>query len=126
MAERAIRIEADGVRLYAILESTATADAVWEALPITGKASLQAGEIRVPVGIRLEPEPGAGTTAGAGSLAFRPDLPAIALVFQDAAAVGKPDPGARPLNVFGRITGDASRLTRIAEGARVKLTALEG
>ena len=31
-AERAIRIEADGVRVYAILDGSPTADAVWDAL----------------------------------------------------------------------------------------------
>ena len=37
-SDRAIRIEADGTRVYAILAATPTADAVWDALPLQGAA----------------------------------------------------------------------------------------
>jgi hypothetical protein len=69
----------------------------------------------------------------AGDLALRTDAPAIALHFgpaaagtsaaADAPADRAPQP---PANIFGRITGDVSRLERVEEGMRIRLTALEG
>jgi len=127
MGEKAIRIEAGGVRLYAILSDTATAAAFWEALPLEGKVRLYGQSILVdaPLGVPLEPI--ARASVKAGDLAFWPDGRAIGLFFGKTPASTGDDPAAAsPVNVFGRITGDAGRLARVIEGAKVKLTALEG
>ncbi|HYV17908.1 MAG TPA: cyclophilin-like fold protein [Verrucomicrobiae bacterium] len=125
MGEKAIRIEAGGVRLYAILSDTATAVALWEALPLHGTARLYGQSILVnaPLGVPLEPI--ARASVKAGDLAFWPDGPAVGLYFGKTPASTGDDPAAAsPVNVFGRITGDAGRLVRVAEGAKVKLTPL--
>lgn len=125
MGEKAIRIEAGGVRLYAILSDTDTAAAFWEALPLQGTARLYGQSILVnaPLGVALEPI--ARASVKAGDLAFWPDGPAIGFYFGKTPASTGDDPAAAsPVNVFGRITGDAGRLARVAEGAKVKLTAL--
>lgn len=127
MAEKAVRIEAGGVRLYAILSDTATAGAFYEALPLQGTARLYGGAIlvNVPLGVALEPI--ARAQVKAGDLAFWPDGPAVGLFFGKTPASTGDDPvAASPVNVFGRITGDAARLARVPEGAKVKITALEG
>ncbi|HEV8198912.1 MAG TPA: cyclophilin-like fold protein [Candidatus Polarisedimenticolia bacterium] len=125
MGEKAIRIEAGGVRLYAILSDTATAVALWEALPLQGTARLYGQSILVnaPLGVPLEPI--ARASVKAGDLAFWPDGPAVGLYFGKTPASTGDDPAAAsPVNVFGRITGDAGRLARVTEGAKVKLTPL--
>lgn len=122
-----MRIEAGGVRLYAILSDTATAGAFYEALPLQGTAKLYGAAILVslPLGVSLEPI--ARAQVKAGDLAFWPDGPAVGLFFGKTPASTGDDPvAASPVNVFGRITGDAGRLARVAEGAKVKITALEG
>jgi len=127
VGEKAVRIEAGGVRLYAILSDTATAGAFWEALPLVGKARLygQAILVDVPLGVALEPI--ARAQVKAGDLAFWPDGPAVGLFFGRTPASTGDDPiAASPVNVFGRITGDAGRLGRVTDGAKVKITALEG
>jgi hypothetical protein len=125
MGEKAIRIEAGGVRLYAILSDTATASALWDALPLEGKVRLYGHSILVDASLGVALEPIARAAVKAGDLAFWPDGPAIGLYFGKTPASTGDDPAAAsPVNVFGRITGDAGRLARVTEGAKVKLTAL--
>ena len=123
--ERAIRIQAGGVRLYAILDATPAAAAVWEALPIEGRARLRGRSILLDVGLRCPAEPEARREARSGDLGLSPEGQAIALYFGPAADSTAAGPAAdAPVSVFARITGDATRLTRVGEGDRVLLTAL--
>ena len=126
-AERAIRIEAGGVRVYAVLASTPTADAVWEALPLEGPARRWGAEVYFDVPLRLPLEAGARAEVAAGDLGYWPQGPAIALFFGPTPASSGAAPTAvSPVNVFGRITGDATRLSRVRDGGRVRITRLEG
>ena len=125
--ERAIRIEAGGVRLYAVLAATPTAGAVWEALPLEGLARLWGEEVYFDVALRLAPEPDARLRVAPGEIGYWPGGPAIALFFGRTPASTGDDPvAASPVNVFARITGDAARLGRVREGSKVRLTRLEG
>lgn len=122
-----MRIEAEGVRLYAALAATPTADAVWDALPIEGRARIWGKEIYFDVALKLPLEAEARTEVAVGEIGFWPSGPAIALFFGPTPASSGPAPvAASPVNVFGRITGDASRLGRIREGAGLRLTRIEG
>jgi hypothetical protein len=125
--ERAIRIEADGVRVYAVLGSTPTADAVWEALPLEGKARRWGQEVYFDVPLQVALEKDARAEVGVGDLGFWPAGPAIALFFGPTpSSTGARPVAASPVNVFGRITGDAARLDRVREGGKVRITRLEG
>ena len=126
-SERAIRIEAEGVRLYAVLASTPTADAVWDALPLGGAARLWGEEVYFDVNLKLPLEAGARAEVAVGEIGYWPQGPAIALFFGRTPASRDTAPvAASPVNVFGRITGDATRLVRVRAGAMVRLTRLEG
>ncbi len=126
-SDRAIRIEAEGVRLYAVLSGTPTADAVWAALPIAGSAKRWGDEVYFTVPLRLPLEASARSEVGPGDIGFWPEGPAIALFYGPTPASRGSEPvAASPVNVFGRITGDAGRLARVREGAAIKLTRLEG
>jgi hypothetical protein len=127
MPERAIRIEADGVRLYAVLGSTPTAEAVWEALPLEGPAQTWGEEVYFGLSLRTPLERDARAEVKVGEIGYWPEGPAIALFFGPTPASTSGDPvAASKVNVFGRITGDARRLGRVRPGARVRLTRLEG
>jgi len=128
MPERAIRIEAEGgVRLYAILSATPSADALWDALPLIGEAQRWGEEVFFSVGLRLPPEKNARAEVKVGDIGYWPEGPAIALFFGPTPASDGINPvAASPVNVIGRITGDAGRLGRVRPGVRIKLTRLEG
>jgi hypothetical protein len=125
VAERAIRIVANGVRLYAILNDTPAASQLWEALPITGTARVADGEVAFDADLAASAEvPSAGAESKPGDLLYFRRQKAMTLVYAPAGAAEaprRPDPEAQ---VCGRITGDASRLARVSAGARVMLTAL--
>lgn len=126
-SERAIRIEADGVRVYAILAATPTADAVWDALPLLGTAQRWGEEVYFEVSLKLPLETEARAETAVGEIGYWPQGPAIALFFGPTPASTGPAPvAASPVNVFGRVTGDATRLSRVRAGGKVKLTRLEG
>ncbi len=126
-SERAIRIEADGVRVYAILAATPTADAVWDALPLLGTAQRWGAEVYFEVSLKLPLEMEARAETAVGEIGYWPQGPAIALFFGPTPASTGPAPvAASPVNVFGRVTGDATRLSRVRAGGKVKLTRLEG
>ena len=126
-SERALRIEADGVRVYAVLASTPTADAVWDALPLAGVAHRFGDQVYFDVPLKLSLELGARAKVAAGEIGFRPQGPAIALYFGPAPASRDAAPAAAsPVNVFGRITGDATRLGRVRAGGKIRLTRIEG
>ncbi len=126
-AERAIRIEVDGVRVYAVLAATPTADAVWDILPLLGSAQRWGEEVYFDVALQVPLEEGARAETAIGEIGYWPEGPSIALFLGPTPASTGPLPvAASPVNVFGRITGDATRLSRVRPGGRVKLTRLEG
>jgi len=127
-SDRAIRIEADGVRLYAVLAATPTARAIWEALPLEGPAQLWGSELFFDVTLLLEADPEARSAVRSGEIAYwAGGQPVIALFFGPTPLSRGDDPvAAAPVSVFGRITGDAARLGRVRAGTRVRLTRLKG
>ncbi|MGH9751024.1 MAG: cyclophilin-like fold protein [Candidatus Polarisedimenticolia bacterium] len=126
-SERALRVEADGVRLYAVLATGPTADAVWEALPLSGKAEVWGEEVYFNVPLRIPAEAGARREVRAGEIGYWPEGPAIALFFgRTPASTGDEPVAASPVNVFARLTGDARRLARVRPGGVVTLTSIEG
>ena len=125
--DRAIRIEVDGTRVYATLAATPTADAVWDALPLQGAAQRWGEEVYFDVALKLPLEATARSEVAIGDLGYWPQGPAIAFFFGPTPASSGTTPvAASPVNVFGRITGDATRLARVRAGGKVRLTRLEG
>src|SRR5206468_4266141 len=94
VAERAIRIEADGVRVYAVLAATPTAHAVWEALPLEGPARRWGDEIYFDVPLDLPLEKEARIEVAPGDLGYWPQGPAVALFFGPTPASTGPAPAA--------------------------------
>jgi len=73
----------------------------------------------VPVQARAE--------VAVGEIGYWPQGAAIALFFGRTPASRDTAPvAASPVNVFGRITGDATRLARVRAGGKVRLTRLDG
>jgi len=122
---RVIRISAGGVEAIAGLGTTRTADAIWDALPIEGRANRWGDEIYFRIGLSL-PEEGAREVVEVGDLGYWPPGQAFCLFFGPTPASHGIEPrAASPVNVFGRIEGDATRFREVRDGARVALDRVE-
>ena len=55
---KAIQIKVNGIDLEAILNDSKTAEAIWEALPITAHANTWGGEVYLTIPVKLGLEKG--------------------------------------------------------------------
>jgi hypothetical protein len=121
-----ILITAGGVSAEAELNEGPTAQAIVEALPITGRANTWGDEIyfRIPVDTTLEAD--ARAEMEVGELAYWPAGNAFCIFFGPTpASQGDAPVAASPVNVVGRVVGDATVFRAVASGAEVRLEAVE-
>ena len=120
MSERRIRIEADGVVVSAALNDSTTADALWQALPITGSVQTWGDEIYFAIPVEVAEAPDAQATVDRGAVAYWPPGGALCL-FWGPTPMSRGDEirPASPVNVLGAIDGDPSVLARVADGAAI-------
>ncbi len=119
MGNRIVRFEAGTVEVTAVLNDSSTADKVWDALPITSAGSAWGDEIYFRVPIEAE-EDDAQEVVSMGDVAFWPPGQALCLFFGPTpASRGDEIRPASPVNVVGRIEGDATILKQVKSGATV-------
>ena len=119
MAERAIRITAGTVSADATLNDSKTARAIWDALPIEAKAQTWGDEIYFAIGLS-EAEDSAREIVELGDLGYWPPGHAFCIfVGPTPASQGDEIRPASPVNVVGRVAGDARAFKRVRSGARV-------
>src|SRR4029077_5754544 len=118
MAKRAIRITAGTVAAEATLNDSKTARAIWDALPIEAKAQTWGDEIYFAIGVD-EAEDQAKAVVDLGDLGYWPPGKAFCIFFgPPPASHGDEIRPASPVNVVGRVTGDARAFKRVRSGAR--------
>ena len=117
-----IIIKAGQVEGRAELNDSATATAIWQALPIEGSANTWGEEIyfRIPVSQALEP--GAREVVELGDLAYWPQGEAFCIFF---GATPISDPGeirpASTVNVVGQLSDDPKAFLSVASGTSVRI-----
>ena len=122
---RRISITAGDVKVEAVLNDTPTADAIWAALPITGRANRWGDEIYFEIPVRLAGE-NAKDVVEAGDLGYWPPGRAFCIFFGPTpVSRGNEIRPASPVNVFGRVEGEAKELRSVRDGAEVVVTALQ-
>ena len=120
MSQRRIRIRAGEVEVTAVLNDSPTAALVWEALPIQASGSTWGDEIYFRTPIRAEEEPDAQEVVEMGAVGYWPPGQALCLFFGPTpASRGDEIRPASPVNVIGRIEGDATVLKAVPPGATV-------
>lgn len=118
-----ILIEVEGVRLEAELNQSATARSILDSLPLEGKAAVWGDEIYFDIPIHLEPESDARSAVAIGDLGYWPEGSAFCIFFGPTPVSTDDRPRAySPVNVFGRITGDATLLKSVQDGAAIRVT----
>lgn len=121
MAERRIRITAGSVSAEAVLNGSATAGAVWDALPLAVRGETWGDEIYFAVPVTVKPESPRETVA-LGDLGYWPPGSAFCIFFGPTpASRGQEIRPASPVNVFGRVVGDATRFRSVRSGTVVRV-----
>ena len=118
---RSIRITAGQVVATAELNDSKTAVAIWETLPIEAKADTWGDEIYFGIPVRAEAD-AAKEVVDHGDLAFWPPGHAFCIFFGPTpASRGDEIRPASPVNVVGRVHGDATVFKKVRAGTRVTL-----
>ena len=122
MANR-IAISAGSVTMEAELSDSPTAQKVWEALPITGRANTWGDEIYFTIPVQAEEEPDARADVGVGELGYWPVGSAFCIFFGPTPVSIGPEPrAASPVNILGRVMGDATEFRKVSSGTMVTLS----
>lgn len=119
---RQMHVTAGPVQVLVELLETPSADALWEALPLSAEAHTWGDEIYCQVPVSAQLEPGAVEVVQAGDVAFWPSGSALCLFFG-------PTPVSRPgeirpasaVNVIGRLQGDPAVLAGVPAGIHLKI-----
>jgi hypothetical protein len=121
-----IAIRAGSVRAEAELNESGTAQQVWEALPIDGRANTWGDEIYFEIPVTAEQAPDARAEVEVGELGYWPVGRAFCIFFGPTPASRGNEPRAySPVNVLGRISGDATVFRSVRSGAAVRIERAE-
>ena len=121
-----ITITCGSITLQADLNDTSTAAKIWEALPIEGRANTWGDEVYFEIPIHADQEPDARAEVEVGELGFWPMGSAFCIFFGPTPVSTDERPRAySPVNIFGRVLGDAGRLKGTPNGAAVKVAKFE-
>ena len=117
--EKKIRIKAGKIEVTAELNDTRTAQAIWKALPIKGLGERWGDEIYFAIPVSIGPD-NAQEVVEVGDLAYWPPGAAFCLFFGPTpASHGGEIRPASPVNIFGRINGDAKLLKQVKSNTEV-------
>lgn len=127
MGENIITISVENVTVDAELGTSPTAAKIFEALPFESTTNTWGDEIYFTIPVTMEQEPDARADVEIGELAFWPMGNAFCIFFGPTPVSRDEKPRAySPVNVFGRILGNAAVFKGIAVGARIRVNRKQG
>ncbi|MBW1960648.1 MAG: hypothetical protein JRJ04_04255 [Deltaproteobacteria bacterium] len=119
---RKIKITAGDVTATGILNDSATADAIWNALPISARANTWGDEIYFEIPVKAEEEKDATDLVDLGTLAYWPPGNAFCIFFGPTpASRGEEIRAATAVNLVGKIEGDATVFKKVTGGSAVTI-----
>jgi hypothetical protein len=117
-----ILISAGGISLAAELNDRPTARQIWETLPIEGQASTWGDEIYFEIPVVADQESDARADVEVGELGYWPVGHAFCVFFGRTPASTDDRPrAASPVNILGRVLGDATEFRAVRSGEKVTL-----
>src|SRR5438093_10409297 len=120
-----IVITAGNVAASARLNDSSTARAIWDALPIEAKGETWGDEIYFDIGLTAESE-AAREVVDLGDLGYWPPGRAFCIFFGPTPmSQGQEIRPASPVNVVGKVVGDATIFKQVRAGTRVSLRRAE-
>ena len=122
---RRIEIITGGVTVTATLNESATADAIWSALPIEARGNTWGDEIYFGIPVFVDQASDAKAVVELGDLGYWEPGHAFCLFFGPTPmGRGSEIRPASPVNVFGKIEGDPTVLKQVPSGTKVRITAI--
>ena len=119
-----INIQVENIKLEAELNGTPSAERIFESLPLKETVNVWGDEIYFMIPLQLELEDDAREEVEIGELGYWPSGPAFCIFFGPTPVSKDKKPRAySPVNVFGKIVGDATVLKRVIQGAEISVTA---
>jgi len=120
--QRCLIIKIDTVNLVAELAQTPSAEALWNALPLSAQAHRWGDELYFSVPFSAPLESDAQEIVQAGDVAYWPDGPTLCFFF-GPTPVSRPGEirAAAAVNICGRIRGESSVLRQITDTATITL-----
>ena len=117
-----ITISAGDTSLLGELNDSPTARAIWDALPIEGRAKTWGDEIYFEIPVSADVAEDARALVEVGELGYWPVGQAFCLFFGPTPASTDDRPRAySPVNIVGRILGDATQLRAVSDGDLVRV-----
>jgi len=117
-----IRITVTDLGVEAELNEAETAQRIWEALPIEGKANRWGEEIYFAIPVKAGLETGSREVVSAGELGYWPTGHAFCIFFgRTPASRGDEIRAASAVNIIGKVLSDPKVLRKVKDGARVIL-----
>ena len=121
-----INISVGNLSFEAEMFDTPTASKILEILPLESSANVWGDEIYFDIPLNIDLEPEAGADVEVGDLAYWPAGPAVCIFFGPTPVSTGDQPRAySPVNVFGRILGDAKQFKSVSNGAMVTVTVVD-
>lgn len=122
---RKIRIKAGEVEMLAELYDTNTAELIWNALPIKGRANRWGEEIYFSIPVSTGEED-AKEVVEVGDLGYWPPGKAFCIFFgRTPASIGDEVRPASPVNVFGHLLGNPKEFDKVSSGEEVIIEKVE-
>ena len=121
-----IMIKVENISVQAELLDTPTAKKIMEILPLEGSVNVWGDEIYFDIPLTIEQEPDARQDVDVGDLGYWPAGPAFCVFFGPTPVSTGDQPRAySPVNVFGRVLDNPQLFKGVANGAIIKITAIE-
>lgn len=121
-----IRIRSGKVEATAALDDSPTSQAIWDALPIEGRANTWGEEIYFTIPVSLELADDAREAVEVGELGYWPPGRAFCIFFgRTPASRGDEPRAASPVNVFGKVEGNAKVFKKVRDGDPILLERAE-
>ena len=119
---KTIAISVEQIILKARLKDSKTAEEIIKALPFEGTTNIWGDEIYFEIPVEIELEAGARAEVEAGELGYWPVGKAFCIFFGPTPASTDDQPkAASPVNVFGRIIDDVTKLKSVTDGSVVRV-----
>ena len=120
--EKKIKIKAGSLEAEAVLNDSATAQKIWEALPIEARAKTWGDEIYFAIPVKVPLEKTAQELVEVGDLGYWPSGEAFCIFFGPTPmSRGNEVRPASAVNVIGHVSGEARVFKKVPSGSKIRL-----